>query len=120
MGRVESRTGAVGSRDATGSGMSDAHQAPKRTLSVAEKHDLTVAKVENFSRQPGLESRSRDAAGAMTTIYHFHPFANLFPLIEGPEFDDLVADVQEHGLRDEVVLFQGQVLDGRNRYRARV
>lgn len=48
----------------------------------------------------------------------FHPLANLFPLIEGAEFDDLVADVRANGLREAVVLFQGKVLDGRNRYRA--
>jgi hypothetical protein len=48
----------------------------------------------------------------------FHPLANLFPLIEGKEFDALVDDISEHGLREQVVLLDGKVLDGRNRYRA--
>ncbi|MCX5571464.1 MT-A70 family methyltransferase [Kaistia nematophila] len=48
----------------------------------------------------------------------FHPFANLFPLIEGSAFDELAADVAERGLREPVVLLDGQILDGRNRYRA--
>lgn len=48
----------------------------------------------------------------------FHPLANIFPLIEGPEFDALVASIKANGLRDPIVLHEGMVLDGRNRQRA--
>lgn len=48
----------------------------------------------------------------------FHPLANIFPLIEGDRFDELVASVKANGLRNPIVLHDGQVLDGRNRYRA--
>jgi ParB-like chromosome segregation protein Spo0J len=48
----------------------------------------------------------------------FHPIANAFPLIEGDQFNELAADIQANGLREPIVLFSGQVLDGRNRYRA--
>jgi hypothetical protein len=47
----------------------------------------------------------------------FHPLASLFPSIEGAEFDELVARVRAHGVRELVVLCEGQILDGRNRYR---
>lgn len=47
-----------------------------------------------------------------------HPLAELFPLISGPEFDELVSSIKEHGQRDAIVLYHGQILDGRNRYRA--
>lgn len=48
----------------------------------------------------------------------YHQYANLFPLIEGREFTDLVADIRENGLLDPIVMFDGRILDGRNRFRA--
>lgn len=53
-------------------------------------------------------------------MIEFHPLANLFPLIEGREFDELVADIGENGLLEPIVLLDGKILDGRNRYRAAV
>ncbi|WP_127142864.1 Spo0J and IME4 domain-containing protein [Pelagibacterium montanilacus] len=51
-------------------------------------------------------------------MLEFHPLADLFPLIEGREFDELVADVKAHGVLEPVVIHDDKILDGRNRYRA--
>lgn len=48
----------------------------------------------------------------------FHQLATIFPAIEGAEFEQLVENIRVHGVRDPIVLFDGQVLEGRNRYRA--
>ena len=49
----------------------------------------------------------------------FHEIANLFPLMEGKEFDELCSDIAANGLLDTIWLHpDGSILDGRNRYRA--
>lgn len=51
-------------------------------------------------------------------FYEFHPLANIFPLITGQAYVDLVADVGVHGVREPIWIHEGMILDGRNRYRA--
>ena len=50
--------------------------------------------------------------------YEYHEAANLFRLMNTEEFSRLKASIQEHGLKDAIVLCDGKILDGRNRYRA--
>lgn len=48
----------------------------------------------------------------------FHPFAEIFPLIDDADFDALVDDIKTHGLREKIWTYEGQILDGRNRFMA--
>lgn len=49
----------------------------------------------------------------------YHDIANLFPLMEGAEFEDLKEDIAENGLLEPIWLHpDGSILDGRNRHRA--
>lgn len=50
--------------------------------------------------------------------YEFHEIANIFPLLEGDQFQAFVADIKENGQREPARIYQGKILDGRNRYRA--
>lgn len=50
----------------------------------------------------------------------FHEYANMFPLLEGQAQRELFDDVLAHGVLEPIVMFEGKILDGRNRYLAAV
>jgi ParB-like chromosome segregation protein Spo0J len=54
----------------------------------------------------------------MNTDYEYHPIANIFPLMTDAEIDELAEDIKANGLTCPIILFQGKILDGRNRYLA--
>lgn len=47
-----------------------------------------------------------------------HPLCTLFPRLEGTEFDALCEDIKVNGCREHIVIYEGKILDGGNRYRA--
>jgi hypothetical protein len=49
--------------------------------------------------------------------YPVHPLAELFPLIEGENYDGLLCDIKKNGQLVPIVLHNGTLLDGRNRLR---
>jgi hypothetical protein len=59
-----------------------------------------------------------NATGSANQELKFHPLADIFPLMEGAELDALVEDIKKNGLQYPIFLYEGKILDGRNRYRA--
>jgi DNA modification methylase/ParB-like chromosome segregation protein Spo0J len=47
-----------------------------------------------------------------------HPYADIFPMLEGKELQSLANDIAENGLRCPILLYCGEILDGRNRFAA--
>lgn len=58
------------------------------------------------------------ARGPERDTVNFHKACELFPNMVAADYRELVADIREHGLLEPIVLHEGAVLDGRNRYRA--
>lgn len=52
------------------------------------------------------------------STHELHPLCTLFPRMIGEDFDALVADISANGLQSPIVLHDGMILDGGNRYRA--
>jgi ParB-like chromosome segregation protein Spo0J len=50
--------------------------------------------------------------------YEVHPAANLFPMMSEAEYQGLKADIDEHGQREDIVVWCNKLIDGRNRLRA--
>ena len=46
-----------------------------------------------------------------------HKFANLLRPLTEPELSNLERDIKEHGVKNPVWLYQGKILDGRNRFK---
>ena len=57
-------------------------------------------------------------AGATAMTYARHHLCELFPGLSGDEFNALRDDIKANGLRQPIVLHEGKILDGGNRYRA--
>lgn len=48
----------------------------------------------------------------------FHEAANIFPMMPDEKIDELASDISSNGLQVPVELFEGKIIDGRNRWMA--
>ncbi len=66
----------------------------------------------------GADNAPQQATGGASREYGFHPLADLFPVLPDSELAKLAKDIRANGLQEPICLYQGQVLDGRSRYKA--
>src|SRR3954470_3695005 len=48
--------------------------------------------------------------------FQFHPIAELFPAMAPSDYAALVVDIRENGLAEPIWVYEGKILDGRNRF----
>jgi DNA-binding transcriptional regulator YhcF (GntR family) len=56
----------------------------------------------------------------MTEQYTNHPAADLFPMMQGKQWEEFKEDIRQNGFQESVTLYKNQILDGRNRYKAAI
>jgi ParB-like chromosome segregation protein Spo0J len=81
-------------------------------LIIAGNDGAVKAKIDARER---IASRSEGQAIPMSKALKSHPYADLFPMMTADELEALAEDIKENGLRQPIVRYQGEVLDGRNR-----
>ena len=74
-------------------GCDDEQAAGTEVLRVASD-GVTTAEVESAASSTLMQ------AAAASTALQFHPFAEIFPLLEDDRLNELVQDIKEHGLLD--------------------
>ena len=57
-----------------------------------------------------LSTRARDLTD--------HPLAELSPPLSPKDYVALVEDIRRHGIKVPILMHEGQILDGRSRYKA--
>jgi ParB-like chromosome segregation protein Spo0J len=80
-----------------------------------------AARLQLVSESPELHAPEQNTATELKPINNRparpapHPICLLIPSADEDELQDLTDDIRAHGLIDPIVLFEGMILDGRNR-----
>ena len=60
----------------------------------------------------------RNKESPKITKYQLHPVASAFPEMPNSAFEELKKSIKKNGLRHPIVLHDGKIVDGKNRYKA--
>ena len=64
-----------------------------------------------------MEKKMADNIGRVAEL-GAHPLAEMFPLMDGEDLTALAEDIKQHGLNQPIIIYEGLILDGRNRFKA--
>lgn len=104
----------------------------KRTQQTRATHRLKAIREKREAKEKATKPRSHEASKGKDSgtggspvkeesklvELKSHPLADLLPMMSDAELQALAEDISKNGLRDEIVLFEDHVLDGRNRLAA--
>ena len=81
--------------------------------------------IRKTNSPPRIPTVDEPASGPAKTAVVFngaalphHELSKLFPMIQGEQYNALVRDIRENGLREPITVYEGANLDGRARYDA--
>lgn len=85
--------------------------------------------VRNYNLSPGIErkffrhsqlgeERTHSRSFARIVFMKLHPACTVFPKLPDEELRELADDIKANGLQNPIVLLDGKILDGRNRFAA--
>ncbi|NBA93446.1 hypothetical protein [Pseudomonas sp. R5(2019)] len=83
--------------------------------------EMTLKQAGKFSKYYSAPEHPK-AGKDKDNELQYHPFANLFPMMEGEQYEALKADIAANGVREPVLLYgngdKGGILEGRARSKA--
>jgi hypothetical protein len=85
-------------------------------IEIARAPDWLIADLTSAEDDDG-HAGSEDVEGEAKTV-PFHQFANIFPMLPEERLHELAENIKERGLVDDIILYEGRILDGRCRYLA--
>ena len=72
---------------------------------------------DDFQEDEG-ESDTKKKTTPEYPTYKRHPLSAIWPSIQGTEYMELVEDIRKNGVIEPIIMLDGMILDGWNRYNA--
>src|SRR5262245_9672974 len=94
------------------------HPLSPARLGCARRSPSSCLNVGEGDRLMLMFTKPHDEAQPDFLALAAHELADLLPMIDGVNFENLKGDIAKNGILEPILLFEGRILDGRNRYRA--